>query len=83
MVTAKTKTTPHPYIENRDITLLFLDNKVDMPSAQFLAYQARYGGRGGHTASSKTLKNMATELGELHRHLNDMGVTWKRLKNHI
>ena len=37
------RTVTHPRLHNRDITFIFINNKIDLPSARFLIYEARYG----------------------------------------
>jgi len=70
------KTVPHPHL-NRDITLLYIDNKIDLFSSKFLVYEARYGGRHSTISAQSTNKTRAIKIAELFRHLNDMGVNWE------
>jgi len=71
------KTVSHPYIDKRNITLMFVDNKLDLPSARFLIHSARYGGRRGFIAGRESHRPKAIKLGELYRHLGEMGITWR------
>lgn len=80
----KYRTIPHPnkYIDNRDVTLLFVNNELDIPSSKFLIHSARFGGRGKYLAGRKSHKPKAVKLGELFRHLDDMGLTWRTATEH-
>lgn len=71
------RTVSHPNIRNRDITFIFVDNKLDMNSARFLIYEATYGGKNGYIPGKKSHKGRANKIGELYRHLDDMGLTWR------
>ncbi len=73
----KTITVKHPNIEKRDITLLLVDGKLDIPSTEFLIYEARYGGRHGHLGGRTSHKGRAVKIAELYRNLNDGGLDWR------
>lgn len=69
-------TIPHPKINNREITLIFVNDKLDIPSAKFLIYESYYGGRYSSISGKSSHKNRAIKIIELYRHLNDMNLTW-------
>lgn len=74
----------HPSINNRKITYLLIDNKIDLDSARFLNHEAHNGGRHGSISGKSTHKKRAIKIGELYRHLDDMGLTWRNsLEIHI
>lgn len=78
------RTVPHPTIKNRDITFVFVNNKLDMPSSRFLIYEATYGGKNGYIPGRKSHKGRANKIGELYRHLDDMGLNWRTVtESHI
>ena len=74
----ETITIPHPNLSNRDITLLLIDNNIDIPSTEFLVYESRYGGRHGGPLGRSSHSGLAFKIAELYRHLDDMGLTWNR-----
>lgn len=67
---------PHPKIRDRDITFIFVNNKLDLPSSRFLIYEATYGGRNKSVPGKKSHLLRANRIGELYRHLDDLGLTW-------
>lgn len=67
----------HPTIKNRNITLIFIDDELDLPSSYFLIHEARYGGRHGNIAGSTSHRGRAIKISELYRNLNEMGKTWR------
>jgi integrase len=69
-------TFPHPSINNRKTTFIFIDNKLDLISARFLLFMAENGGRNGSILGKSSHKNVAIIIGELFRHLDDMGLKW-------
>ncbi|MCG3667769.1 hypothetical protein L5F24_07100 [Aliarcobacter butzleri] len=69
-------TFPHPSIKNRKTTFIFIDNKLDLISAKFLLFMAENGGRNGSILGKSSHKNVAIILGELFRHLDDIGLKW-------
>lgn len=71
------KTEAHPIIKSRMITLLFIDDFLDIPSSKFLVYESRYGGRYMQIAGISTHHTKAIKIGELFRHLNELNVTWR------
>lgn len=66
----------HPLDDTQQIALVYVDGKLDEPSAKWIAHAARSGGRGGNFASGGTLINMATEIARLYEDLADLGKTW-------
>jgi len=71
-------TIPHPKLHNRNITLILVDAKLDIPSAKFLIYESHYGGRCSSIAGKSTHYNKAIKIIELYRHLEDIGLTWDK-----
>ena len=71
-------TVPHPNIINRDVSLLLVDNKLDLPSCEFLIYESRYGGRNNSIAGKSSHKAKAFQLAELFKYLNDINLTWDK-----
>ena len=71
------RTISHPRIPKKDITFIFIDNKIDLPSSRFLTHEARYGGWHGGISGLQTHRTRAIKIGELYRHLDDMGLDWK------
>ena len=55
----------HPTIKDRKITLIFIDNKLDLVSAKFLMYEARHGGSHGFIPGRESHKLRANRIGEL------------------
>jgi len=72
----QTITVPHPSINDRKITLLLFDGKIDIPSTEFLVYESRYGGRHGGIGGRTSNHGKAVKLAELYRNLNEMNLTW-------
>lgn len=73
----ETITVSHPKINNREITLLLVDNKIDIPSTEFLVHEARYGGRYNQIGGRTSHKGKAVKIAELYKHLEQMGVDWR------
>jgi integrase len=73
----ETVTVKHPRINNREITLLLVDNRIDIPSTEFLVHEARYGGRYNQIGGRTSHKGKAVKIAELYRNLNQMGVDWR------
>lgn len=71
-------TISHPNIENREISVLLVNNTVDIPSTEFLVYESRYGGRSESILGRTTHKIIAFQIAELYRHLADMGLSWDK-----
>ncbi len=82
-------TVNHPTIAKREISLLLIDNIIDVPSCEFLIYEARYGGRNGGLSGKSSHKMKAFQIAELYKYLNDINLTWdmatesdiKRIRN--
>lgn len=73
----ETITIPHPNLNKRDISLLLVDGKVDVPSTEFLIYEARYGGRHGSIGGKTTHNVKSTQIAELYRNLEELGLDWR------
>jgi integrase len=69
-------TIDHPNLNNRKITLLLVNDNIDIPSTEFLIYESRYGGRYNSLLGKSSHKVLAFQIIELYRHLNDMGLKW-------
>ena len=67
----------HPSLKNRQITLLLVNGRIDVPSTEFLIYESRYGGRHGGVAGKSSHKGKAFQIAELYRHLDDMNLNWR------
>lgn len=72
----ETKTISHPNLKNREITLLLVNNNIDIPSTEFFIYESRYGGRHGSLLGKSSHSSIAFQIAELYRHLNEMGLKW-------
>jgi integrase len=73
----KTVTVEHPNLKNRKITLLLVDNKLDIPSTKFLVYESRYGGRYEGISGKTSHIGKATKILELYKNLYFMNKTWR------
>lgn len=71
------ETVHHPTIRDRNVTFVFTDNKLDLVSSRFLMHEAMYGGRNNLLPGRTTHKTRANRIGELYRHLDDMGLNWR------
>ncbi|PHR72800.1 MAG: hypothetical protein COA66_05975 [Arcobacter sp.] len=71
------RTVPHPVIKDRKITFVFVDNKIDLPSSRYLVHEATYGGRHGYIPGRQSHIGRANRIGELYRHLDEMGLNWR------
>ena len=69
-------TIPHPNINNRKITLLLVNDFVDVPSTEFLIYESRYGGRYNSHLGKSSHSILAFQIIELYRHLDEIGLKW-------
>lgn len=72
-----TVTIPHPCLNNREITILMVDGKIDTPSTEFFIYEARYGGRHGSTGGKTSHSPKAFQMAELYRNLDLLGLNWE------
>lgn len=72
----ETITIPHPNLNKRNITLLLVDGKADIPSTEFLIYEARYGGRNNGVGGKTSHSGKAFQIAELYKHLDSMGLNW-------
>lgn len=70
------KTIPHPNINDRELTLLLINDNIDIPSMEFFIYESRYGGRYSGILGKSSHKGIAFQIAELYRHLKDMGLKW-------
>jgi len=82
-------TSNHPNLNNREITLLLVDDKIDIPSTRYLVYESRYGGRHKSLLGKSSHFPIATQIKELYIHLDSIGLKWneateydiKRIRN--
>ncbi|RXJ79345.1 site-specific integrase [Arcobacter sp. F2176] len=72
----RVKEISNPNIKNRNISVLFVNNQIDIPSLKFLVFESKYGGRNNSIQGRTTHRGKAIEIMELYRHLDDMGITW-------
>ncbi len=72
----ETITIVHPNLRDRKITLLLVDDNIDIASTEFLVYQSRYGGRHGGILGKSSHSGLAFQIAELYRHLDEMNLKW-------
>ena len=72
------RTIKHPSIKNRDITVVFIDDRLDEHSLSFLVEEARTGGRQGTIAGQETHRTRAYKIKELYIALNEYDLTWDK-----
>ncbi|UPT78167.1 site-specific integrase [Sulfurovum sp. XGS-02] len=72
------KTYPHPDSDiKRNLTVIFVNNKLDIPSTEFLLNEVRHGGRCGGVAAESVHRDKAIKIGEMYRHLHSIGKDWR------
>jgi len=74
--TYETRKIKHPTLNNRNITLVYINNKLDIPSLSFLVEEARNGGQKGSVSGKMTHIGRAYKIIELYRELNLQGLDW-------
>ncbi len=67
----------HPELNNRYVSVIFVDNKLDIPSFMFLCNEAMTGGRHHKPAGKTSHRGRAYKIAELYDHLYDKGLTWQ------
>ncbi len=67
----------HPELNNRYVSVIFVDNKLDIPSFMFLCNEAMTGGKRNKPAGKTSHKGRAYKIVELYDHLYDKGLTWQ------
>ncbi len=67
----------HPELNNRYVSVIFVDNKLDMPSFMFLCNEAMTGGKKNRRAGKTSHRGRAYKIAELYDHLHDKGLTWQ------
>lgn len=67
----------HPELNNRYVSVIFVDNKLDMPSFMFLCNEAMTGGKNKRRAGKTSHRGRAYKIAELYDHLHDKGLTWQ------
>jgi integrase len=67
----------HPELDNRYVSVIFVDNKLDMPSFMFLCNEAVTGGKRNGPAGKTSHRGRAYKIAELYDHLYDKGLTWQ------
>lgn len=68
----------HPELNNRYVSVIFVDHKLDIPSFLFLCNEAKTGGRGNKPAGKTSHRGRAYKIAELYDHLYDKGLTWQK-----
>jgi integrase len=72
----ETRQIKHPSLNNRNITLVYIDNRLDLPSLSFLVEEARSGGQQGSVSGKMTHIGRAYKIIELYRELDLQGLNW-------
>jgi integrase len=67
----------HPDLNNCEVSVLFINNSLDLPSFRFLCNEAVQGGRKGQPAAKTSHKGKAYKIAELYEHLHNKGLTWQ------
>jgi integrase len=78
----ETRQIVHPTLMNRKITLVYIDNKLDLASFSFLVDEARNGGQSGSVSGYKTHIGRAYKIIELYRELEIQGLNWWEAEEH-
>lgn len=78
----KVVTFKHPGLNNRMVSVIFVNNRLDMPSFMFLCNEAVTGGRKSSVAGKMSHKGRAYKIAELYQYLHDMGLTWDTCEEH-
>ncbi|MCD6258713.1 MAG: site-specific integrase [Helicobacteraceae bacterium] len=72
----ETRQLQHPTIPNRKITLVYVDNELDLSSLSFLVAEARSGGRQNTISGKMTHIGRAYKIIELYRELDFLDLDW-------
>lgn len=72
----ETRQIVHPSLQKRKITLIYIDNELDLPSFSFLVHEARNGGKSGSISGKMTHIGRAYKIIELYRELDLLGLEW-------
>ena len=67
----------HPQLNNRYVSVIFVNNKLDIPSFLFLCNEAMRGGRYNGPAGKTSHRGRAYKIAELYDHLDDKDLTWQ------
>ncbi len=78
----ETRQIKHPSQNNRKITLLYVDNKLDRAAFSFLVDEAKNGGQGGNESGQMTHIGRAYKIIELYRELDLQGLNWWEAEEH-
>lgn len=78
----KVMTFNHPGLKNRMVSVIFVNNKLDMPSFMFLCNEAVTGGRKNSVSGKMSHRGRAYKIAELYQYLHDMGLTWDTCEEH-
>lgn len=73
----ETRKVKHPSLSNRNVTLVYINNKLDIASLSFLVNEARSGGRKDSVSGKMTHIGRAYKIIELYRELDLLGIDWK------
>jgi|GEM_PF-1792154 integrase len=67
----------HPKLNNRYVSVIFVENKLDVPSFMFLCNEAMTGGKRNKPAGKTSHRGRAYKIAELYDHLHDKGLNWQ------
>lgn len=81
-ITTRVVTVKHPRLNKRKVSVIFVNNELDMPSFRFLCNEAVTGGRKGSVSGETTHAGRAYKIAELYEHLGNMGLTWDTCEEH-
>ena len=56
----------HPELNNREVSVIFVNNNLDLPSFKFLCNEAVQGGRRGQPSAKTSHKGRAYKIAELY-----------------
>lgn len=82
IMTTRVVTVKHPGLNKRKVSVLFVNNELDLPSFMFLCNEAVTGGRKGSVSGKTTHKGRAYKIAELYEHLNALGKSWDTCEEH-
>lgn len=78
----ETRQIKHPTLNNRRMTLVYVNNKLDRAAFSFLVDEARNGGRRGSVSGQKTHIGRAYKIIELYREFDLQGIGWLEAEEH-
>lgn len=81
-ITTRVVTVKHPGLNKRKVSVIFVNNELDMPSFRFLCNEAVTGGRKGSVSGETTHVGRAYKIAELYEYLGNIGLTWDTCEEH-